>query len=243
LENSKLIKFIIQLPPKERIRFKDYLLSPYFNKQENLIKLWNFLHNKIKKSPISIDKKKLFKSIFPNKEYHEQILKNLLSDLMNQLISFMGIQQYMSQPVRKHIDSLEYALDNRMFEFIDFNKKRALKLLEKDKAIQVEKELYLSQLSTILCIKDLRTQDKSFFLNAKQELLHLENYQLAKQLKTHCIMLSDSEEFNNTELLEVREKLKNQVTEKWEIYKHHPLISIYYKILNLFYSEDSHNDL
>lgn len=237
LENSKLIKFITQLSRKEQIRFKEYLLSPYFNKQENLIKLWSFLYKSIKKQAVFIDKRKLFENLFPNKPYHEQILKNLLSALMNHLLSFMGIQQFMTQPVRGHLAALDYALDNRMFEFIDFNKKRALKLLGNDSVIRLEHELYLSQFYDILCRKDLMTKNKVF--DEKKVLEHLDNYQIAKRLKTYCEILSDNEKFKNPEIIAVGKRLKKYVTENWESLKNNPLISIYYKILNLHFSDNS----
>jgi len=172
LKNSKVIKFIIQLPEKERIRFKEYLHSPFFNKQETLIKLWLYLHKKLKKTPLTIDKQKLFKSLFPKKPYNDQVLKNLMSTLMQHLITFMGIQQYTKAPIRNHIDALEYALNHRMHTFIDFNKKRALKLLGDDQPIDVKKELYLTHLYELFCSKDLQTQNKIF--DEESVLKHLD---------------------------------------------------------------------
>ncbi|MEO8666361.1 MAG: hypothetical protein ABI462_12780 [Ignavibacteria bacterium] len=82
MHKSSLLEIIRTFTQKELIKFDDFVNSPYFNKNKNVINLFieikkyapDFAHN-------GLEKELLWEKIFPGKEYNYGIMKNLIFDL------------------------------------------------------------------------------------------------------------------------------------------------------------------
>ncbi|MEO6695149.1 MAG: hypothetical protein ABIY50_08940 [Ignavibacteria bacterium] len=79
---SSLLEIIRTFTPKELIKFEDFVNSPYFNKNKNVLNLFN----EIKKyapefKDENLDKELVWKKTFPDREYNYGIMKNIIHDL------------------------------------------------------------------------------------------------------------------------------------------------------------------
>ena len=79
---SSLLEIIRTFTKQELAKLEDFVRSPYFNKKENVTKL--FLEIK-KYAPsftdANLEKEEVWKKLFPGKDYNYGILKNLIFDL------------------------------------------------------------------------------------------------------------------------------------------------------------------
>ena len=86
MEQSRLIKTIVELNTREREQFSLFVSSPYYNLHK---KTTEFLEIVLKQLQIGklelLEKEKIFKKLFPKDPYDEQKIHNLMCTLANQM--------------------------------------------------------------------------------------------------------------------------------------------------------------
>lgn len=91
---SKVIDVFKALSADELKRLRDYIRSPYHNKNKNVISMFEIIR---KYAPDfnneNISKEKLFAKIFPGKEYNDTVMRILLSDIMRLAEDFLVYKQ------------------------------------------------------------------------------------------------------------------------------------------------------
>ncbi|HMQ69604.1 MAG TPA: hypothetical protein PKC58_11510 [Ignavibacteria bacterium] len=111
MHKSSLLGIIRTFTPKELIKFEDFVNSPYFNKNKNVINLFA----EVKKHAPEytgemLDKERVWEKIFPGKEYNYGIMKNIIHDLSVLCESFLSEEIYSKKESRRSIDLLESIL-------------------------------------------------------------------------------------------------------------------------------------
>jgi len=92
---SSLLEILRTFSKQELEKFEDFIRSPYFNKIKNVINLFlqinkyapDFLNE-------NLDKEKVWKILFPTKDYNYGIMKNLIHELNKLAIKFMELENY-----------------------------------------------------------------------------------------------------------------------------------------------------
>lgn len=110
---SSLLNIVRTFNSDEFERFSEFLRSPYFNKKDNVI----LLFDEIKKyhpgyDDPELNREKIWKKIFPGKKFNYGIMKNTIYDLMKLCERFITIEHYGSDELRTFADLTE-ALDKR----------------------------------------------------------------------------------------------------------------------------------
>ena len=96
--NSKLIQLLQTLSKVELNRFSDYVSSPYFNKNEQIIKLLEVLTELYPKyDEENVHREVLYKKVFNDDHLNEQKLRYLMSDLTKLLENFLIDQKMKDQ--------------------------------------------------------------------------------------------------------------------------------------------------
>ncbi|MEO6695150.1 MAG: hypothetical protein ABIY50_08945 [Ignavibacteria bacterium] len=95
MHKSSLLEIIRTFSPKELTKFEDFVNSPYFNKNKNVINLFI----EIKKHSPGFDneklgKEKIWEKLFPEKDYNYGIIKNLIFDLNKLAEQFIVSQNF-----------------------------------------------------------------------------------------------------------------------------------------------------
>ncbi|MBS1516878.1 MAG: hypothetical protein JSS91_02195 [Bacteroidetes bacterium] len=112
---SSLLEILRTFTKPELIKFEDFVQSPYFNKKENVVKLFF----EIKKyAPVfaneNLEKEKVWKSVFPGKEYNYGIMKNLIHDLTKLSESFITIEFTKDDKLENNINLLKTLLERKI---------------------------------------------------------------------------------------------------------------------------------
>ena len=123
---SSLLEIIRTFTKQDLIKFEDFVRSPYFNKKDNVLKL--FLE--IKKydpefTDANLEKEKIWVKVFPEKEYNYGIMKNLIFDL-NKLIEQFMIDLKLSRDEFRKTEYLMNSLLDRDLNKIFINKFKSL---------------------------------------------------------------------------------------------------------------------
>lgn len=104
------IELLKTLSEEELSRFGDFVRSPFFNKREAVIKLFDLIS---KHAPdytsTALKKENVYKKLFPGKEYNEQTLRSRMSELSALVKAFLieiNFKEDANYQKRKYIDEL-----------------------------------------------------------------------------------------------------------------------------------------
>lgn len=104
------------------MKFEDFVRSPYYNKKENVLKL--FLEIKKLVSGFSEEDMKrdiIWQKMFPSKQYNYGVMKNLIYDLNKLAVKFIELENYSHKKFDSDLNILEQFQSRGLF--INFEKK------------------------------------------------------------------------------------------------------------------------
>jgi len=107
---------MITLSPKELKKFEEFIYSPFFNKNELPVRLFNVLkvyHPKMEESKVAMEA--IFPKVFPKEKIEEQRLRYVMRDLTKLLEEFLTYTEYEKEDEFKKYMLLS-AYDNRNLE-------------------------------------------------------------------------------------------------------------------------------
>ena len=124
--SNKLITLLKSFSSSDLLRFRKYLVSPFFNENENLIALYDLLFPYLKSKeethpPQITDKRVVWKTLFPKEPYKDVKMRRLCSDLTKHGLSFLSIQQFKNTPLAATtylLDPLNDAALSKQYEHV-----------------------------------------------------------------------------------------------------------------------------
>lgn len=117
MENTKLIKLLKTFSKSEIIRFRDFVNSPYYNKNQNVIKLCEIVLNYYPGfDPEECNEENIFRLMFIKEKYNYFKIKNIISDLYQLSSLFLKLTAVEKKGIENEIALLnelhERKLDN-----------------------------------------------------------------------------------------------------------------------------------
>ena len=112
MSESKLEALLKSFSSSDLQQFRKFLLSPFFNENENLLKLFEAL-------PGNANKASLWKTLFHKTPYNDQTLRRLKSELTRHALSFRAWQAFQQDPLAETAALLPTLLNpalNKHFE-------------------------------------------------------------------------------------------------------------------------------
>jgi hypothetical protein len=130
MKTSKAVQIISVLNETEIKELDNFINSPYFNSNKNIIKLFGLLKKQYPEfNSAKIEKEIIFTRLFERKPYNEQIMKNLSSRLLQLILEFLGINRYRNSNINdKELDILSELNIKRLDNIFESK----LKKIEKD---------------------------------------------------------------------------------------------------------------
>ncbi len=247
MEKSKVIDIFRTFSPDELKRFRDFVHSPFHNKNKNVIRLFEILKKYYPDfESIRIAKEKIFVKLFPGKKYNDVVIRILISDLLKlseEYLSYYGFQKksivelkcLLNELKERNLDSLyksnlkiaESLLSDRgKIDLFHFYEKFELETFAIDQLISRDKqsltaEKVLKQGEYLLC----------FFMTGILNVAH--------ELLTFKDVLNVTFDFNLAEEAVKRFDIEGIINYmKKNNYKYSPIISIYYNMYKSYIHPD-----
>ncbi len=237
MENSKIYSVLLHFNRIEQNRLRKYIISPYFNKNEALIQLFERLIKQINKNNgKALTKEKLWLEMYPEKSFDDVRYRKLCSDLLKLVEGFLAQETFEGNSMHKANFLMEAVTKRKLEKLYQTCIITSSKLSKKypyrsanyyhhqykfeDKRYQLEFELNRSSKS-----------------NVEDIIQHLDTFYLAEKLKRTCDILTrktfmSSHEYKNLFIEEITKYLKENQNEEA------PPVAIYYQIyLTLIESE------
>lgn len=122
MHKSSLLEIIQTFTPKELTKFEDFVKSPFYNKNKNVIKLFEEVRKHAPDfSSAKLEKEKVWENLFPDLKYNYGIMKNLIFDLTKLADSYLTETQFRSDLLKQDQYSLEAYLEKGLSKI--FNNK------------------------------------------------------------------------------------------------------------------------
>ncbi|MBN8584094.1 MAG: hypothetical protein J0M37_03300 [Ignavibacteria bacterium] len=97
---SSLLQIVGSLSSQEFREFGDYVRSPFFNKNESVTRLYDYLALSFPDFEDELlNKESMFKKLFPGAKYNESFVKTLIFNLTHLAEDYLGYIQYRKEPL------------------------------------------------------------------------------------------------------------------------------------------------
>lgn len=105
--SEKLLVLLSTFSKYDLNRFRKFLLSPYFNEQEDLIRLFDLCNIAIRKGPdvvATLDKNQVWRGLYPGKKFDDAHLRRLASELTQLALQFKALETRAQNPVQEWLE-------------------------------------------------------------------------------------------------------------------------------------------
>lgn len=192
LSNSNLLKILKTFSKEEILEFEKYILSPIYNTQGTLIRLYSELRKFYPEfSDKELSKEKLFEKVNPGKEYNDVIFRKYMSNLLKLAEGYLVYLEYQNKPEKQAINLLDQYDKRNLNGFYD-------KLLDQTENNAKERKIISNE---SFYYKHLREEIKVIH-NIRTNKLHLMKPDLKKShiyLLMHVLLSSTA--YNNMMLV------------------------------------------
>ena len=253
---SSLLEILRTFSKQELIKFEDFIISPYFNKKENVTMLFLEIKKYLPElSNENLEKEKVWNAIFPGKEYNYGIMKNIIFDLNKLCESFLSEEIYKKNDIQRDLDFMTSAsernLSNLLMSKFDSAERAFSKNSEKFKDDFASN--YYENLRDYYELKTVFLQSNSQF-KKRDELIKMPEYLicgfLIKCFSTFHKLILNNLDFNipvkdNIAYLILKEMDENSIIEnlmnyiKEHSFKNYPVLKCYYSMYKALSRNDS----
>ena len=241
MKNSKVFELIASMPYKEKKQFKDFIRSPYFNRSDRVIVLYQLIVDQVSGNETnSITKEHIHSKVFPNRVYKDQELRDLMKSLVKLLEDFfiqielqndlLGsgmklLSSYRKRKLDKYFNS-SLANINQLFNKHSY---RDDQYYLNDYLLEIEKNLFIEQ--------KFRRTDES---NLEQISGSLDLFYLTRKLRHSCEIINLKNVLASDSKLFLLEEILSYINKNIEKFENTGAISIYHKVLMSL--EESENE-
>ncbi len=229
MHNSKIYSILEHFDKYEQNRLRKYITSPYFNKNQSLIHLFELLIEHINDENSSeLDKENLWKTIQPEKYYDDVRFRKLCSDLLKLVESFLAQQVYEENPLHQATYLIEAVSKGKMEKLYNSAMSTARRLSKQQYHHRTSNYFYYQY---EIEKKYYRLKERQFKVDRKnfEEIANnLDYFYLAEKLKYYCNVLNQQYDVSlKYELLFIDEIISH--IEKYK-FEEIPPIAVYYQI-------------
>lgn len=230
---SKLFLLLSCLERQEIRDFNKFLRSPYFNKNEVLVQLFERLRPHYPDfPPEKVNKERLSKQILPGEDYKERKMRDYFSDLSLLVIQFLQVQQLKVTPIIQ--DELLVDAMSQRDEYDTFIREaeQSIKALEERSILTIEEYLHLHRTNSQVFFHPNRPTNN--FWDLERVMRDLDQLFLRSKLPMIC----DSFGKRQSSGVSIEVAFYKPILEYLEQYKEadsHELFHLYYLVIHLYH--------
>ncbi len=228
MRNTKLYSILEQFDKYEQNRCRKFLQSPYFNRDQNIVNLFDLLLAHINaESQDDLNKEIIWKILKIDAAYDDVRFRKYSSDLLKLIEYFLSQQIYEERNTNRAIHLMEAVgkrkLDRLYHEVI----KDVTKLSQKNSLRS--SEYYLDQYLFEKQYYELNKHDRTSKTNIENINKNLDGFYISEKLRYYCLSLGQQKVASHTYELEFIKEIINHVQDGK--YDDFPSIAVYYQIL------------
>ena len=236
MKNSKLISVLKTLDKKEWRSLADFLASPYFNKNLDVLALFKLLRKEAPGfHPDKTDRYLLWRKLFPKRAPDEQEIKYLMGVLLRLVERFLGQQLYEDVPMLGEYYITEACQKRNLDKHYRLYLKRLEKAAQSHPYRNEHFYLHQYQLSGVAAKFFAKQKVRTFDQSLQDTVDYLDDFYLITKLRLTCELVNRQNILSSSYDIRLVDELLNYL-------RHHdiesvPAMDIYHSILLLLTSE------
>lgn len=237
--NSKLFAILQHFDKYEQNRCRKYIQSPYFNRSEELLTLYESFIRVINggKRNGGLDKHHLWSLLQPGKDFDDVRFRKYCSDLLKLIEGYLAQEVYERRPIQKVVNRMEAIEQRKAKVLVPTVMREAQRLAEKYPTKSAQ--LYLNKYQIERAFYDLKDSDikRTERSNVENISNNLDYFYVAEKLKYYCLVLMQSSIVEEKYDIKLIKEITNSIT----TYGLHqvPAIAVYYQIFLLLEEQDN----
>lgn len=241
---SSLLEILSSFSAKELRDFDDYVSSPFFNKNEAVLKLFDYIKKKLTSgNNLKFSKELVYKEIFPNADYNDGFMRTVMFNLTQLAEDFLAYNNFKNRGIfEKHhlINELSARnLDKQLAKNIKSAEDIVNKYDHEDESyyldmflLEKEKNVLYDRNKKILNVKDIPVNELTM------ESEYLIKYFFIHILKRYRYLLNKKSIMNVEFELEFEDEITNYLLNNIEKYSSLPSIEGLVRQIQLLKSND-----
>ena len=231
MENSRLVRYIQALTSKQRDKFHQFVISPYFNQHKKTIELLEIILKELDKSKPRLSKVAVHSRLFPKENYQEQHLHNVMSYLKKLYYRFLSFHHFEEQNLEEEVMTLVSAYENNQFDVLKNRGKQLEKRLKQQNYKDSDYYLANYRLNKLLGYYAAHYEDRSKTSIFQNMLDALDNYFLTEKLRNACHLTANMLIQNTHYDFQFLNQLLEHIETNWARYEVDKAVVLYYTIL------------
>ena len=240
MQKTKLIGLLRTLSGREFQKFREFIHSPFLNKNQKVQKLGEVL---LQYSPDfrhhSLQKEHIFPEIFPGDDYDEIRLNNIISDLLQLLYEFLAYTKLREQPQLQKALLLDELLLRDASDHLPRNARRFRQLqdqsIERNYQYYYHEYLLYEKLDQYIVSQPKRRFDENLQLQND----NLDRFYLANKLRIACDMTNRNIVIQAGYECHFLEDILRHYEADYQELQQIPALNVYYLVLQLLQQEDN----
>lgn len=234
MDSSKLILLLKTLNRKEWKAFSDFIQSPYFNKNKELIQLFEYLRKQSDKDfpSMEIQREAVHQYLFGSSVYDEKRLNHLLSQLFLLTQRFLSLQYYEASSFYPDYFAAKVLLEREQEKAYNYQFRKLDEYVEqqpyRDALYSYQQTLLFELSNRHFYSQQVHRQNDSL----QQASRHFDVFYLQNKLRMVCMMLDRQKFLPEQNDVGVLEAILLMV-EKEERFLQDPVIKIYFRLLKM----------
>ncbi|MDX2000849.1 MAG: hypothetical protein SFW35_00325 [Chitinophagales bacterium] len=230
MENSKLISLFKTFSTKELREFGDFVESPFFNKNEELVKFFAYLRKQAPEfSPKKVSREAVFKALYPKQPYDDKLLNYLMSFLLKLAEQYLGYSQLAEQETLHRYYTLQACVQRKLEKHYQLLHSQAVEKLEQYPHRNNEYYYHRYLLADLANQHFLKQMVRKYDERLQQAADNFDQYFLAGKLKYCCEMLDRRNSLEADYQLYMLDEVLAYVSANPQV--HTPPIAIYHTVL------------
>lgn len=232
----KSLEIIATLNSSETTKLRNVVCSPYHNKNEHVIKLFDYLTTK--QEP-SLNEKECYQALFPKQPFKRQRLHDYLSMLFQLLQTYLALTHLQKNDIMLDIMTLKELRKRKISNTYIKTLRRTEKKLNANTS---RNEEYFHQQFLLASDEDsffLEQEVRESNISIQKKADALDNYYLASKLKTICEMLNRQRIINVSFQVQLEEEIISYIKDHINDYKSKAGIYTYFLIYNILSNPNS----
>lgn len=237
MHKSKPVLLLASLSPAEIRDLEKFVRSPYFNRNELLVRLFLYIRKEYPDMDgPALDREKIFAKVFQTKPFEESKLRYAMSDLTKLIEKFIIIRETDNDKFGQNQMLLRFYrnrnLEKYFYQTYDEAQKRLVRQGMEDSEAYYQHFLLEDNLYTYSSLK----RDKSLDQVLQNVADYLDNFYLSKKLKFFCEMLTRQNFLNSSYHTRFMEPIVQYLGEN--DYSDYPAIYAYQLVLFTLMEEE-----
>ncbi|MEM1328721.1 MAG: hypothetical protein AAGI23_22385 [Bacteroidota bacterium] len=237
MKSNKLISLLSKFSAEQHRAFVDFVRSPYFNKRQDVVLLYNHLRGLAPTfKAAAIEHEKLYKVVYGEAPYNDKQLKYVMNFLLKIAEHFLAIQAFEQDTLPRYEKQMEVFIQNDLDKHYAHSKRKVTQFVENNPIEDSNTYYWQYRIAILHDDYTMKVDSRKYSVYLQEAADALDQFYFSQKLQLIAEMKNRARVMMQTYDIRFEEPLMQLVAEHHETLS--PLVGIYYRIIQLIEEND-----